>query len=355
MANENKKINELVSDDDDPTAEHRVQDHTFREPRDSGISGQLASNDAVLRDLQAQYQRTEDYADQLRRKLSDLSSDSKCAVDERDSLQMALACSEQKVAKLKTLLEAAKETINETTVALENAERAREEELRLLRFELGEAEQTLEENVQIGEQLASDLIDTRTFRDELERMLNENEEESESCIKDLRSKVSKLEKTISDNEDKLATKSEAINSLLTELAKRSGNIEVIGEIEEVIQENDDRVTVRIEERRAAGRERVTRLLIGQVDDQELRFPLFKNRLTIGRTRDNDIQIKADYISRRHAIITTEGDAARVVDWGSRNGVYVNSKRVSDRLLEHGDVVSIGIAEFRYEELSRRGR
>ncbi len=81
--------------------------------------------------------------------------------------------------------------------------------------------------------------------------------------------------------------------------------------------------------------------------------MFKKRLTIGRTRDNDIQLKANYISRRHAVITTVGDAARLVDRGSRNGVYVNSKRVSEQFLQHGDIVSIGIAEFRYEELSRR--
>ena len=115
----------------------------------------------------------------------------------------------------------------------------------------------------------------------------------------------------------------------------------------------DRMSERIAERPPAGNERVTRLLIGRVDDQELRFPLFKNRLTIGRTQQNDIQLKAQYISRRHAVITTEGDAARVIDWGSKNGVYVNSRRVSEHFLKHGDIVTIGIAEFRYEELPKR--
>ena len=319
----------------------------------SETTGQLASNDAVLRELQAQHERTEEYADELRRQLSDLSSDSRQAVDERNTLEISLQCSEKKVKKLTTLLEAANETIAKTTKALENAEGAREEEIRLLRSELGETEQTLEHNVQIGEQLASDLIDTRTFRDELERMLGENEEESATCIKDLRHKVSLLEKTICADEEKLQSKSEAINSLLTELAKKSNVSDSIEEMEETIQDIDDRMSERIVERRAPGRERVTRLLIGHIDDQELRFPLFKNRLTIGRTQDNDIQLKADYVSRRHAVITNEEDAARVIDWGSRNGVYVNSKRVSERYLKHGDMISIGIAQFRFEELSKR--
>ena len=311
----------------------------------SVTTGQLASNDADLRDLKAQHRRTEDYADQLRRQLSDLSSDATQAVHERNALQESLALSDQKVEELTALLERANETISETTNALDKAERAREEEIRLLRFDLGEAEETLSENVHISEQLASDLIDTRSFRDELERMLNENEEESDGRIKGLRREVSKLEKTIGDNEDKLETRSEAINSLLNELAKKSHKIDSVEDIEEVIQETG--------ERRASDREGITRLLIGQVDNQELRFPLSKSQLTIGRTTDNDIQLKADYISRRHAIITTEGDAAKLVDWGSRNGVYVNSKRVSEQFLQHGDIVSIGIAKFRYEELSTR--
>jgi pSer/pThr/pTyr-binding forkhead associated (FHA) protein len=126
----------------------------------------------------------------------------------------------------------------------------------------------------------------------------------------------------------------------------------IGEMENVIQEIDDCMSERIDDR-PPDRDRVTRLLIGRIDDQELRFPLFKDKLTIGRTKQNDIQLNAQHVSRRHAVITTEGDVARVVDWGSKNGVYVNSKRVTEHFLKNGDIVTIGIAEFRYEELRKR--
>jgi chromosome segregation ATPase len=183
-------------------------------------------------------------------------------------------------------------------------------------------------------------------------MLAEIEEKSSTTIKGLKKKLTKLNRKITDYEEKLATKNEAINCLLGELAKRSHEIDSIGEMENVIQEIDDRMSERIDDR-PPDRERVTRLLIGRIDNQELRFPLFKNRLTIGRTQQNDIQLKAQYISRRHAVITTEGDAARVIDWGSKNGVYVNSKRVTEHFLKNGDIVTIGIAEFRYEELRKR--
>ncbi len=101
------------------------------------------------------------------------------------------------------------------------------------------------------------------------------------------------------------------------------------------------------------RDQVHRVLIGRIDKQLLRFPLFKNRLTIGRTRTNDIKLSASSISRRHAEILREGSATRIVDRNSRNGVYVNSRRVKEHLLQRGDRIRIGTAEFIYEERPRR--
>ena len=124
-------------------------------------------------------------------------------------------------------------------------------------------------------------------------------------------------------------------------------------MEDVIQEIDDRMSERIDDRTRPPGERVTRLLVGKIDQQELRFPLFKDRLTIGRTQQNDIQLDAPYISRRHAVVATEGDATRVIDWGSKNGVYVNSRRVTEHFLKNGDIVTIGNAKFRYEERPKR--
>lgn len=101
------------------------------------------------------------------------------------------------------------------------------------------------------------------------------------------------------------------------------------------------------------RDRVTRVLIGSFGNQELRFPLFKDRLTIGRNEDNDIELKTTYVSRRHAVIMTEGDATRVIDCGSKNGVFVNSERVKEHILSNGDKVAIGNVKFRYEERPKR--
>ncbi len=132
----------------------------------------------------------------------------------------------------------------------------------------------------------------------------------------------------------------------------------IDEIESVVPDIDERVLEGgLSDNEGATHsslDRTTRLLIGSVDGQVLRFPLFKDRLTIGRTKDNDIQLKAAYVSRRHAVIQTDGEQTRIIDWGSKNGIQVNSARVSEHFLQHGDTVLIGNARFRYEERRMRG-
>ena len=183
------------------------------------------------------------------------------------------------------------------------------------------------------------------------------EKQSAARIQELQKEVSKLTRKTESLEQKLSTKSEAISILLAELAKKSEHIESIGEIGDVIHDIDERMTERSHGReendKRATVDRITRVLIGRVDDQVLRFPLFKNRLTIGRTNDNDIQLKAAYISRHHAVIETDAEQTRIIDTGSKNGIQVNSEKVASKALTHGDVVTIGNARFEYEERKKR--
>ncbi len=100
-------------------------------------------------------------------------------------------------------------------------------------------------------------------------------------------------------------------------------------------------------------ERVTRQLIGSADGQELSFPLFRNRLSIGRTRLNDIQLDLRFVSRRHAVIAIDDNVTRIIDLGSRNGVYVNKKRITEKFLRSGDIITIWLTHLRYEERAKR--
>jgi pSer/pThr/pTyr-binding forkhead associated (FHA) protein len=54
------------------------------------------------------------------------------------------------------------------------------------------------------------------------------------------------------------------------------------------------------------------------------------------------------------VVQTDGNTTRVIDWGSRNGVFVNSKRVTEHFLKNGDIVAIGNVHFRYDERPKRG-
>lgn len=320
---------------------------------DQRQSGKLASSRTEVRELRAQLKRMESYADDLRQKLQERSSLTDRAESTREILQHSLDRTTQQVEQLEGELEQARASSKSLADELLSSSELHAEEIRMIRFELGEAQETVTEHKLVAEQLASNLVDSREFRDGLERALNETEEQTQSRIEELERENRKLNDDLAHNEEQLESKSEALNCLLAELAKRSQQTDSIGEIEDVIHEIDDRMTERFADRAHKEHDRVTRVLIGSVDGQELRFPLFKDRLTIGRTDQNDIQLQASCVSRRHAVIVSDRDATRVVDWGSKNGVYVNSERITEHFLRNGDNLTIGKAEFRYEERPKR--
>ncbi len=319
----------------------------------------------TVQELREQLAKSEQYADTLRWNFQDLSGTLSALSRDRDDLRDAVARMTESDNSLSAELDAARNTNAELSAALEQLRADHQQEIRTLRFELGEAQESVAQTIDLNSELASDLIDTRVFKEELERMLTKNEEDAQQRITDLETQIEKLANVAEGFEQKLDTKNTAINVLLGELSKKSEQIDSIGEIEDVIQEIDSRMSEKIDEpiedavrqqsvvHVASDRDRITRVLVGNVGDQELRFPLFKDRLTIGRTAENDIQLKTAYISRRHAVVLTEGDATRVIDWGSKNGVYVNSERVKERFLSNGDIVSVGNAKFRYEERPKR--
>jgi chromosome segregation ATPase len=316
-------------------------------------AGRIASAEIEINDLRAQLQRTESYADSIRQQLQDRTRDTDEADDTREFLQSSLRNTAEHVAELKAELKEVQQLNAKLTDEIVALKAAHADEVRMIRFELSEAQETVAQHGLVAEQLASDLVDTRSFKDELEQMLSESKEDSQSRIEHLEKENQRLAREAAEIREKLETKSEAINCLLAELAKKSQQIEAIGEIGNVIHEIDNRMSERIDDRSGKDRDRVTRLLIGTVEGQELRFPLFKDRLTIGRTDQNDIHLDASYVSRRHAVVVTDGDATRIIDWGSKNGVFVNSKRITEHFLQSGDTVTIGTANFRYEERPKR--
>ena len=72
------------------------------------------------------------------------------------------------------------------------------------------------------------------------------------------------------------------------------------------------------------------------DEVELRDDV----TTIGRNSDSDIMIDNAGVSAHHARIIKEGDVFIIEDTESRNGTFVNGKRVSRQLLSEGDEVIV---------------
>jgi uncharacterized coiled-coil protein SlyX len=95
---------------------------------------------------------------------------------------------------------------------------------------------------------------------------------------------------------------------------------------------------------------VRRRLLRIDPGHEAAFLLLPPRTSIGRTPDNDLQLRENYISRAHAVVKLGTDNAIVEDLGSRNGVFVNGHRVRRELLHDGDEVVLGKARFRFEVL-----
>lgn len=85
---------------------------------------------------------------------------------------------------------------------------------------------------------------------------------------------------------------------------------------------------------------------GVLEGQRIDIPA--SRSTIGRDAANNIVINDDSISLVHARLIEKDGAWRVLNLLSTNGTWINSRKVSDGVLQHGDTVCFGQAEFVFE-------
>jgi pSer/pThr/pTyr-binding forkhead associated (FHA) protein len=74
-----------------------------------------------------------------------------------------------------------------------------------------------------------------------------------------------------------------------------------------------------------------------------RFAVEKASTTVGRDPDSDIFLDDVTVSRHHAVVLQPEPTVHLVrDAGSLNGTYVNGERVEEAVLEHGDLVQVGL-------------
>ncbi|HZV52293.1 MAG TPA: FtsK/SpoIIIE domain-containing protein [Candidatus Dormibacteraeota bacterium] len=73
----------------------------------------------------------------------------------------------------------------------------------------------------------------------------------------------------------------------------------------------------------------------------LRVPLGTGEHVLGRGRDVDVRLPDPTVSRVHLRLRVEGDVVTVLDAGSRLGVHVDGRPVTERRLEREDVIEVG--------------
>ena len=101
---------------------------------------------------------------------------------------------------------------------------------------------------------------------------------------------------------------------------------------------------------ALGEKKWPCLIVVSGDNIAQRYILDRPETIVGRTDTVDIHINEANISRRHASITMVDGKMRLIDLGSTNGTYINSRRlVNDEvyILNDGDLIGLGTTVFKY--------
>jgi pSer/pThr/pTyr-binding forkhead associated (FHA) protein len=84
-----------------------------------------------------------------------------------------------------------------------------------------------------------------------------------------------------------------------------------------------------------------RYLAYEEDGERIVVPIDRESTRIGRSLAADVRFDDATVSRRHALLVSHADGARVLDDRSLNGVSVNGQRVESSPLADGDRISVG--------------
>jgi len=334
------------------------------------LAAQHDEQRSVIGRLEDQLSESRETEQRLERELAALRQESDRRELARQTVSELLAGSEARIVELEDRLAGA---TRETLSAIQQQEQARlQEQLTGLRNALSAAREeisqlsggreALEERVQ---QLAGETASLR-------ELLRERDLQAEVLLERLRSVEARRRYDADMRHAATPPQSEEPRSIalarqLEEERSARREVEARLERERLAREQAEQVLAGSEERfrlveaelarREEGLERASvaplqapaRRCLARLDpDQEVTYDLAPPRVSIGRTPDNDLQVRESYISRNHAVIRLGPDSAVIEDLGSRNGVYVNDRRIGREVLRDGDIVVLGKARFRFE-------
>ena len=84
-----------------------------------------------------------------------------------------------------------------------------------------------------------------------------------------------------------------------------------------------------------------RVVVYLKEKEELCVPLDEAGAGIGRDSGNPVQLTRPEVSKKHAFIKRVFQGWHIQDLNSRNGLFVNDKKVSEAYLKHGDRITVG--------------
>ncbi|MFM9905819.1 MAG: diguanylate cyclase [Pyrinomonadaceae bacterium] len=91
------------------------------------------------------------------------------------------------------------------------------------------------------------------------------------------------------------------------------------------------------------------------------IPLEREEVIMGRALEADVRVNDTQVSRQHAKVTAERDEATnqveyiLTDLDSRNGTFLNGRRVRREVLENGDKITVGETILRFDLLDEIDR
>jgi type II secretory pathway predicted ATPase ExeA len=95
--------------------------------------------------------------------------------------------------------------------------------------------------------------------------------------------------------------------------------------------------------------RLPQLVVTNAGTLIQKLSIDKACLLIGRSEHNDISIDSRYISRHHALIVRDGRSTFLMDLNSLNGTMVNARPVSNHVLLHDDVITVGHHKIKFSD------